>query len=76
MGHLLEQISWLLVVVLCATLGLSPYVPEPHIWEKLMMLRAGDPLAAIDWFDLAMHGLPWLLLLAKLGRASLRRGTR
>ena len=34
----LDQIPWALVVVACLTLGLAPFVPEPHVWEKLRML--------------------------------------
>ena len=57
---------WLLLI-LCATLGLAPFTPEPHIWEKLKMLAAGTLSRPVDIFDLALHGLPWLLLAAKLG---------
>lgn len=56
---------WILVV-LCLTLGLAPFVPEPHIWEKLKMLAAGDLRKPIDIFDLLMHGLPFVLLIIKL----------
>ncbi len=56
---------WILVV-LCLTLGLAPFVPEPHIWEKLKMLAAGNLTKPIDIFDLLLHGLPFILLLAKL----------
>ena len=60
-----------LVLVLCATLGLAPFVPEPHIWEKLKMLVSGRLTAPIDIFDLLFHGLPWALLILKmtLGRS-------
>ncbi len=69
---LLDKISWAIVVVLCLTLGLAPFTPAPHFWEKLMMLAAGDLRRPIDIFDLLYHALPWLLALAKAGRA-LRR---
>ena len=65
---LLDKISWPIVVVLCLTLGLAPFVPEPHIWEKLRMLVAGDLRRPIDMFDLLYHALPWLLALAKAVR--------
>ncbi|MHC0052775.1 RND transporter [Actibacterium sp. D379-3] len=57
-----------LLLVLVATLGLAPYVPEPHIWEKLTLLAAGDLSAPIDLFDFLLHGAPWLFLAAKLTR--------
>ncbi len=56
--------EWKLVLVACLTLGLAPFVPEPHLWGKLRWVAGGAVgMKAIDWFDLAMHGLPWVLLL-------------
>ncbi|MEE4347317.1 MAG: RND transporter [Paracoccaceae bacterium] len=62
---LLDKISWPIVIVLCLTLGLAPFTPEPHIWEKLRMLVAGDLRRPVDIFDMLFHGLPWLVALAK-----------
>ena len=64
----LDRIPLSLLVVASATLGLAPFVPEPHLWEKLKMLVAGTLVRPIDMFDLALHGAPWLLLLLKLYR--------
>lgn len=55
------------LVVLCLTLGLAPFTPEPHVWEKLKMLSAGDLTRMVDLFDLALHAAPFLLLALKLG---------
>jgi hypothetical protein len=63
---LLAYIPWPVVLVMCATLGLAPFVPEPHIWEKLKMLFAGDLGRPVDIFDFLFHGAPWLLLIIKL----------
>jgi hypothetical protein len=60
-------------LVISLTLGLAPFVPEPHIWEKLKMLASGTLVRPIDIFDMAFHGIPWLLLLVKLGRQGLLR---
>ena len=49
-------------------LGLAPFVPEPHVWEKLKMLASGTLSRPIDIFDLFMHGAPWILLGIKLTR--------
>ncbi len=68
----LDQIPFQLVLIACVTLGLAPFFPEPHVWEKLKMLVAGDLRQTVDIFDLLMHGLPWLVLLAKLARTVLR----
>ncbi len=59
--HRLDALSWTMIGILCATLGLAPFVPEPHILEKLKMLAAGDLVRPLDIFDLAFHALPWLL---------------
>lgn len=65
---------WILVAV-ALTLGLAPFVPEPHVWEKLKMLAAGTLARPIDIFDLLYHGVPWVLLAMKLVRMARRRGT-
>ncbi len=64
----------ILFVLAALTLGLAPFVPEPHVLEKLRMLAAGELTRPIDIFDLLMHGAPWLLLLLKLYRQTLYRG--
>ena len=38
----LDQIPLTILILAALTLGLAPFVPEPHIWEKLKMLVAGD----------------------------------
>jgi hypothetical protein len=60
-----DQLNWGVVVVLCATLGLAPFSP-PHIVEKLSMLIRGNLIKPLDWFDLLLHGLPWILLILKI----------
>ena len=75
MGAVLDRVSWPLAIILVLLAGLAPFVPEPHVWEKLKMLAAGDLVQAVDMFDLALHGAPWLLLLAKAVRAVAIRNT-
>lgn len=56
------------VLLLCLTLGLAPFVPEPHIWGKLKWIIGGAKgMTLTDWFDVILHGLPWFLLLRILG---------
>ena len=64
----LDQIPLSLLVIAALTLGLAPFVPEPHIWEKLKMLVAGDLSRPIDIFDLVLHATPFVLLGLKLLR--------
>lgn len=45
------------------TLGLAPFHPEPHLIGKLRWVAGGAKgMQLLDWFDLLLHGLPWLLL--------------
>jgi hypothetical protein len=67
----LVALPWPAVIFLCLTLGLAPYAP-PHLLEKLQLLARGQLRRPIDWFDLLLHGAPWLLALAK-GLLELRR---
>jgi hypothetical protein len=60
----LQKINFSTLIILCLTIGLAPFAP-PHIYEKLTMLFAGELKKMIDWFDLFMHGTPWVLLLLK-----------
>ena len=62
----LDTIPVLYLILACLTLGLAPFTPEPHVWEKLRMLAGGTLTQPIDIFDLALHGLPWLLLIIRL----------
>ena len=55
-------------VIAALLLGLAPFVPEPHIWEKLKMLASGTLSKPIDIFDLLLHGIPWVLLVIKIFR--------
>jgi len=64
MEKFIDSLPWSLLVIACLSLGLAPYNP-PHLVEKLQMLFRGRLERPIDWFDLFMHGLPWLLLVLK-----------
>ena len=56
--------DWKLILLACLTMGLTPYVPEPHILGKLRWVAGGAVgMKPMDWFDLVMHGTPWVLLL-------------
>lgn len=71
MVDIIDKIPWSLAVLLSLTLGLAPFAP-PHLFEKLAMLARGELSRAVDWFDLLLHGAPWLLLAAK-GMVTLSR---
>lgn len=66
MRNLLNKIPLSLLVVLCLTLGLAPFTPQPHLLEKLELLAMGELTGPIDIFDLLLHSTPWVLLILKL----------
>lgn len=66
MRDLLAQIPFSIALIIALTLGLAPFVPEPHVWEKLKMLTNGELQRPIDIFDLILHGTPWVLLGLKI----------
>lgn len=68
MWNWLDKIPLLPLVVGALLLGAAPFVPEPHLVEKLRMLMTGELARPIDVFDLFLHGILPLLLLLKLGR--------
>jgi hypothetical protein len=69
----LDKLPLAVLLILALTLGLAPFVPEPHLWEKLKMLAAGTLSRPLDIFDLLWHAAPWLLLAAKLVRMATTR---
>lgn len=68
MTALIDRIPLWVLILAALTLGLAPFTPEPHIWEKLRLLAAGELARPIDIFDLLLHAAPWVLLALKLGR--------
>lgn len=56
--------DWGTIIIACITIGLAPFTPEPHILGKLRWVAGGAiGMQPLDWFDLFLHGTPWLLLL-------------
>lgn len=64
----LDEFSLVLIIAACLLLGLAPFTPEPHVWEKLKMLFDGRLVRPLDIFDLLLHGAPFVILLMKLQR--------
>lgn len=61
----LDRISYTALILVAIVLGLAPFTPEPHLWEKLKMLFSGELHRPIDIFDLFLHGAPLVLLAVK-----------
>lgn len=64
----LDRIPVSTLAIAALLLGLAPFAPEPHLWQKLKMLAAGTLSRPIDIFDLLMHGTPAVLLAIRLVR--------
>jgi len=69
----LDRIPLPLLALAAVMLALAPFVPQPHLWEKLNMLAAGTLVRPLDIFDLFVHGAPLVLLLVRLIRDWRRR---
>ncbi|NVK52429.1 MAG: hypothetical protein HWD85_05800 [Flavobacteriaceae bacterium] len=59
--------NWKIFLIASLTLGLAPFNP-PHIWGKIQWIMGGNAFSgehamqAMDWFDVFLHGSPWVLL--------------
>jgi hypothetical protein len=66
--------DWKLLILLCCTIGLAPFFPEPHLWGKIKWIAGGSVgMKPLDWFDALFHGLPWFLLVRVLGLKALNK---
>ena len=54
----------LFALALALTLGLAPFVPEPHLVGKVRWVLGGaNGMKPMDYFDLVLHGSPWVYLI-------------
>ncbi|VAX17893.1 hypothetical protein MNBD_NITROSPINAE02-613 [hydrothermal vent metagenome] len=63
---MLDLIPYRLIIPAAIILAVAPVFPQPHLVEKLAMLKNGSLNRPIDIFDLFLHGAPVALLAAKL----------
>ena len=68
----LNKLPWGMLIIGSLLLGLAPFVPEPHLFEKVRMLFDGNLHKPMDIFDLFLHGTFPLLLSLKVLYASFR----
>ena len=64
----IDNIPWELVILGSLFLGLAPFFPEPHLFEKIKMLFQGTLTRPLDIFDLCLHAAFPVLLLLKIWR--------
>ncbi len=64
----IDNIPFSILLVMCVLLGFAPFVPEPHIIEKIRMLSQGNLKKPMDIFDLFYHAAPFMLIGVKTFR--------
>jgi len=71
--HWLDKLPWMPLAIGALALGLAPFTPQPHLFEKISMLVNGTLSRPIDIFDLCLHGILPLLAALKLLRGLMQR---
>lgn len=70
----LDNLDWMILIIIALMLGLAPFQPEPHLVEKLRMLMHGTLTKPLDIFDLFMHSAPIILVIIKAVRQFVLKG--
>ena len=55
------------IVIVATIFALMPF-GEPHLVSKFTMLRDGEALLPIDWFDIVVHAGPVIIAALKVRR--------
>jgi hypothetical protein len=63
---------WPGLAIAAFLIGLAPFAPEPHLFEKLRMLTSGQLHTPLDMFDLILHASAPSLALIKLARTLIK----
>ncbi len=66
MKDFIKSLPYPLLIIMSIFMALAPFVPEPHLVQKVNMLMTGELHKPIDIFDLFWHLLPMILLVSKL----------
>ena len=65
---IIDKIPYPALILAAILMGLAPFFPMPHLYEKLLMLKKGLLRKPIDIFDLFYHFIPTILLIIKILR--------
>lgn len=63
---MLDYVPYRILIPIALWMAVAPISPQPHLIEKINMLREGTLTRPIDIFDLTLHSAPLILLAAKL----------
>jgi len=64
----IDRLPFSLLIVMTVLMLAAPFVPEPHLVEKMRMLAEGTLTRPLDIFDVLWHLLPAILLTVKVVR--------
>lgn len=68
MLRFLDNIPYVLLIIVSILMLLAPFYPMPHVAEKLVMLKNGTLKRLVDIFDLFFHLTPTVILILKIVR--------
>ncbi len=66
----IDTVSYSMLIPFTLIIGLAPFYPKPHLYEKLQMLRNGNLKKPLDIFDLLYHLTPLTILAIKFYRST------
>lgn len=69
--NFIDRMPLPMLLVGAVLLGLAPFVPQPHLVEKIGMLMDGTLSRPLDIFDLFMHASLPILLVVRLVRMAM-----
>jgi len=64
----IDQFPYPILIVLTLFMLGAPFVPEPHLVEKMRMLSEGTLTRPLDIFDVFWHLFPAIILVIKIVR--------
>lgn len=59
-----SNLTYLIIIAL--VMAVLPFGEQPHLWQKLLLLKDGYLHKPMDWLDLLMHGGPLVAVLSIL----------
>ena len=65
MINLIRKLPWTVLIIGSLSLGLAPFTPQPHLFEKIQMLINGELTQTVDIFDFLLHALFPIMLITK-----------
>ena len=70
----IDKIPLPMLIILSLLMIAAPFVPEPHLVEKMKMLSEGTLTKPLDIFDIFWHLLPTILLVIRIVRIKKTNG--